>query len=92
MQAEVFAQKQMDAIVVTIVGCVAAAALLLLHHRYHHRTGGPAELHGSEQWFQCSDVGNCESWNHESFVLGFLSVAVLLAILKAFLASLNIFV
>ena len=72
----------MDPVSFAIAGCVVVAVVLLFHHRYHHRTGGPAELHGTEQWFQCSDVGNLHSCSHEMWILGFLFVAAALAIFK----------
>ncbi len=54
---------------------VAAVALLLLHHGWKHAHEDPATSLAQREsclavcYFQPSDVGNCRTCNHETWVL-----------------------
>lgn len=62
------------AIVISIlfVGCI----ILLLHHGYSHRYN----LHGCEQYFQLSDVGNFHSCSHEMWIIALGCILSILGI------------
>jgi len=60
--------------------CAAAALLLLLHHGWTHffEDETSAAQRESCAWvcyFQVSDIGNCRTWNHETFIVGLLVLA-----------------
>lgn len=62
---------------------LAICVILIFHHGYSHRAGTRHPLVGWERWFQKSDVGNCESCNHEMWILTIGGVAILLLIYLA---------
>ncbi len=60
--------------------CAGAALLLLLHHGWTHffedaESAAKRESCALVCYFQVSDVGNCQTWNHETFIVGFLVLA-----------------
>jgi hypothetical protein len=60
--------------------CAAAAVLLLLHHGWTHFFEDEASAAKREScawvcYFQVSDVGNVRTWNHETFIVGFVVLA-----------------
>jgi hypothetical protein len=73
-------KKGMDLPVVLILALIAASALMLLHHAYHHRPDGPHPLHGTDQCFQLSDVGNFHSCSHEMWIIAMLLSAFIIAL------------
>lgn len=52
--------------------------VLVLHHAYIHRENGNQPLKGIDKFFQISDVGNFNSFNHETFILLFLFIAYII--------------
>ena len=67
-----------EAMMVSSVCLVAVCVALLAHHRYKHRTGGPHELHGTDRWFQKSDICNFHSCSHEMWIILLFGLAVVL--------------
>jgi hypothetical protein len=73
--------------------CAGAALLLLLHHGWTHFFEDPATSVAQREscawvcYFQMSDVGNCRTWNHEMFIIGFLVLAGGLLIAEFVLGS-----
>lgn len=62
-----------------VVLFVAVMSLLVslfvvFHHRYKH--GDNKELSSLQKWFQCSDVCNFQTWNHEQFVVFFFILSI----------------
>jgi hypothetical protein len=59
---------------------VAAAALLLLHHGWTHGHEDPDTSAAQREsclaacYFQPSDVGNCRTCNHETWILASLAL------------------
>ncbi len=58
----------------------ASVVLLLLHHGWTHffEDETSAAKRESCAWvcyFQLSDVGNVRTWNHETFIVGFVVLA-----------------
>ena len=47
---------------------------LVFHHRYKHHNS--TDLSSLQKWFQCRDVCNFTSWNHEQFVVFFFILSV----------------
>jgi len=59
-----------------------AAVLLLLHHCWKHAREDPATSIAQREscievcYFQCSDVGNFKTCNHEMWIILFFSLAL----------------
>lgn len=51
--------------------------VIILHHAYEHREGSQNPLYGTDRYFQLSDVGNLNAFNHEMFVILFFIIGII---------------
>lgn len=78
----------MNPLLIASISFLAAAVILLLHHGWHHSGDDPSTSLAQREscvevcYFQPSDVCNFRTWNHEQFILLFISVSFILALIS----------